>query len=54
MAAEIDSGEHRPRIERDLESAERSGATGTPAFYVNGAQFLGAYDARSLAEALEA
>jgi protein-disulfide isomerase len=54
MAAEIDSGEHRPRIERDLESAERSGATGTPAFYVNGAQFFGAYDARSLTEALEA
>jgi protein-disulfide isomerase len=53
MAAEIDSGEHRPRVERDLDSAERSGANGTPSFYVNGVHFFGAYDARSLAEALE-
>jgi protein-disulfide isomerase len=54
MAAEIDSGAHRPRIERDLSSAEASGATGTPTFFVNGARFFGAYDASSLVEALEA
>jgi protein-disulfide isomerase len=54
MAAEIDSGVHRPRVERDLDSAARSGATGTPSFYVNGVHFTGAYDARSLADALEA
>jgi protein-disulfide isomerase len=54
MAAEMDSGEHWPRIERDLDSAARSGATGTPSFYVNGVHFFGAYDARSLADALEA
>jgi protein-disulfide isomerase len=54
MAAEMDSEEHRPRIERDLDSAERSGATGTPTFFVNGIHFFGAYDARSLREALEA
>jgi protein-disulfide isomerase len=54
MAAEIDSGVHRPRVERDLDSAARSGATGTPSFYVNGLHFNGAYDARSLADALEA
>jgi 2-hydroxychromene-2-carboxylate isomerase len=53
MAAEMDSGEHRPRVERDLDSAARSGATGTPSFYVNGVHFFGAYDARSLADALE-
>jgi len=53
MAAEMDSGQHRPRIERDLDSAARSGATGTPSFYVNGVHFFGAYDARSLADALE-
>jgi len=41
MAAEMDSGEHRPRVERDLDSAARSGATGTPSFYVNGVHFFG-------------
>ena len=54
LAAELDAGIHRPRVERDLASAEASGATGTPSFYVNGAHFTGAYDASSLVEALEA
>jgi protein-disulfide isomerase len=54
MAAEIDSGVHRPRIERDVASAEQSDATGTPTFFVNGARHFGAYDASSLVEALEA
>jgi Na+:H+ antiporter, NhaA family len=54
LAAEIDSGQHRDRIGRDLDSAERSGATGTPTFFVNGVRHYGAYDASSLVEALEA
>jgi NhaA family Na+:H+ antiporter len=54
MAAEIDSGVHRPRVERDLESAAASGATGTPSFFVNGGRHYGAYDASSLVEELEA
>jgi protein-disulfide isomerase len=53
MAAEIDSGVHRERVERDLRSAEQSGATGTPTFFVNGSRHYGAYDASSLVEALE-
>ena len=53
MAAEIDSGAHRDRVARDLASAEASGATGTPTFFVNGVRHLGAYDASSLVEALE-
>jgi protein-disulfide isomerase len=53
MEAEIDAGTHRDRIARDLASAEASGATGTPTFYVNGKRFFGAYDAGSLVEALE-
>lgn len=53
MAAEIDAGAHRARVERDLDSAARSGATGTPAFFANGALHFGAYDASSLVEALE-
>jgi NhaA family Na+:H+ antiporter len=53
MTAEIDSGAHRDRIARDLASAEASGATGTPTFFINGKRFFGAYDAGSLVEALE-
>ncbi len=53
MEAEIDSGAHRERIARDVASAEASGATGTPTFFVNGKRFFGAYDAGSLVEALE-
>ena len=53
MEAEIDSGAHRDRVSRDHASAEASGATGTPTFFVNGKRFFGAYDAGSLVEALE-
>jgi protein-disulfide isomerase len=53
MTTEIDSGAHRNRIARDVASAEASGATGTPTFFVNGKRFFGAYDASSLIEALE-
>jgi protein-disulfide isomerase len=53
MAAAMDSGEHSDRIARDVASAEASGATGTPTFFVNGKRFFGAYDASSLVEALE-
>ena len=54
MASEIDSGAHRDRVARDLASAEASGASGTPTFFINGKRFFGAYDASSLVEALEA
>ncbi|HEU4739255.1 MAG TPA: thioredoxin domain-containing protein [Solirubrobacterales bacterium] len=54
MESEIDSGAHRDRIARDVASAEASGATGTPTFFINGKRFFGAYDAGSLVEALEA
>ncbi len=54
MATEMGEGTWRPRVERDIRSAEASGATGTPTFFVNGARHYGAYDASSLVEALEA
>lgn len=53
MRAEVDSGAHRDRVARDVASAEASGATGTPTFFVNGTRLYGAYDAGSLVEALE-
>ena len=54
MVVEIDSAAHRARVERDLASAQASGATGTPSFFTNGSPLFGAYDASSLVEALEA
>ena len=53
MEAEIEAGAHRERVARDVASAEASGATGTPTFFVNGKRLFGAYDASSLVEALE-
>lgn len=53
MEGEVDSGAHRDRIARDVASAEASGATGTPTFFVNGSRHYGAYDASSLVEALD-
>jgi formate-nitrite transporter family protein len=52
LAADLDSGAQRGRIDRDVASAAASGATGTPTFFVNGERFYGAYDASSLVEAL--
>jgi len=54
FAAELEAGLHRERVERDLRSAEASGVTGTPTFFVNGNRHFGAYDAGSLVEELEA
>jgi Na+:H+ antiporter, NhaA family len=54
MEAEVEVGLHRPRVERDLASAEASGATGTPTFFLNGVRHFGPYDASSLIEGLEA
>ncbi|HET7417936.1 MAG TPA: DsbA family protein [Solirubrobacterales bacterium] len=53
IAAELEDGTHRDRVARDVASAEASGATGTPTFFVNGTRLYGAYDASSLVEALE-
>jgi Na+:H+ antiporter, NhaA family len=54
MEAEVESGAWAERVERDRRSAQESGATGTPTFFVNGRRHFGAYDASSLVDALEA
>jgi Na+/H+ antiporter NhaA len=46
-------GVHEAAIDADVESAERSGVQGTPAFFVNGVRHDGAHDAKSLAQALD-
>lgn len=52
--ADLDSRAHRARIEADVASAERSGVTGTPAFFAGTTQVGGAFDAGSLVDALRA
>jgi Na+/H+ antiporter NhaA len=45
---------HTSRIEQDLESADLSGVSGTPTFFVNGQRHHGAYDLPTLTAAVEA
>lgn len=52
MTAEIEADAWRERVARDVRSAEESGATGTPTFFVNGIRHYDAYDASSLVEEL--
>jgi protein-disulfide isomerase len=51
---ELDAGTHAGRVERDIASGRESGVTGTPAFFANGRLHGGAFDARSLLDALGA
>lgn len=42
----------RDKVKADFMSAVRSGAAGTPTFFINGERYVGAYDADSLTAAL--
>jgi Na+/H+ antiporter NhaA len=44
---------HAGRIARDVESAELSGVSGTPTFFVNGQRHRGAYDVEGLTNAVK-
>jgi Na+/H+ antiporter NhaA len=43
-----------PRIEEDVDSADMSGVTGTPTFFINGRKHDGAYDLGALSAAVRA
>jgi protein-disulfide isomerase len=43
---------HETRVAQDVESADVSGATGTPTFFINGQRHYGAYDLDSLSAAI--
>lgn len=45
---------HTTRVAQDVESADASGATGTPTFFINGQRHYGAYDLDSLTTAIRA
>ena len=41
---------HAPRVSRDVASADESGVSGTPSFFVNGRRHYGAYDVDTLGQ----
>ena len=45
---------HAPRVAEDVASAELSGVSGTPTFFVNGRRHWGAYDVATLTEVVRA
>ena len=49
---DLDHRVHADRIATDIDSADRSGVSGTPTFFVNGRRHYGAYDAGSLQHAV--
>ena len=54
FSREVRSGVHADRIARDVESADASGVSGTPTFFVNGRRHRGAYDVDTLTAAVRA
>jgi Na+/H+ antiporter NhaA len=46
--------EHTGRVAEDVDSADLSGVTGTPTFFLNGSRHIGAYDIASLSAAVRA
>ena len=46
--------EHAPRVEEDVDSADLSGVTGTPTFFINESRHDGAYDIETLSNAVRA
>jgi len=43
---------HRTRVERDVDSADESGVSGTPSFFINGRRHHGVYDIEALRAAV--
>ena len=52
VAAELASGGHASRVQRDVESGLACGVAGTPAFFVNGHPHDGSFDAPTLVASL--
>jgi Na+/H+ antiporter NhaA len=51
---EIKRGTHQNRVAQDVESADLSGVSGTPTFFVNGQRHYGAFDLETLSGAIRA
>ncbi len=51
---ELRRRKHAPRVSEDVNSADESGVSGTPSFFVNGRRHYGAYDVATLTDAVKA
>jgi Na+/H+ antiporter NhaA len=54
MTEELRRREYAPRVSEDVTSADESGVSGTPTFFVNGRRHYGAYDIGTLSDAVRA
>ncbi len=54
MSEELHRREYAPRVSEDVASADESGVSGTPTFFVNGRRHYGAYDIDTLSAAVQA
>jgi Na+/H+ antiporter NhaA len=54
ITEELRRREHAARVSEDVSSADESGVSGTPTFFVNGRRHYGAYDIATLTETVRA
>jgi protein-disulfide isomerase len=54
FASELRRREHASRVAEDVASADASGVSGTPSFFINGRRHRGAYDIDTLTDAVRA
>jgi Na+/H+ antiporter NhaA len=54
MMEDVRRREYAPRVSEDVASADESGVSGTPTFFVNGRRHYGAYDISTLTETVRA
>ena len=52
MMEELRRREHAARVSEDVASADESGVSGTPSFFINGRRHYGAYDLAALSDAV--
>jgi Na+/H+ antiporter NhaA len=52
MMEEVRHREHAARVSEDVVSADESGVSGTPSFFINGRRHYGAYDLTALTDAV--
>jgi predicted DsbA family dithiol-disulfide isomerase len=54
LLEEVRRREYASRITEDVVSADESGVSGTPTFFINGRRHYGAYDIAALTDAVRA
>ncbi len=54
FSEELTGRDHAPRVARDVQSADASGVSGTPTFFINGRRHQGVYDVDTLTREVKA